>query len=157
MIDLETLSGLDELATAQAAAEGIADRGQEVASLVRRAAASAVIRQAVTGRFWREVPVAGVVNGVLVEGYIDLVYEVDGGLGIVDYKTDSVSRSRVQERMQQYEVQGETYRILLEEVSQLPVGQVTFVFAGLEGLEATVSATTELRQRVLTSLAHPAA
>jgi ATP-dependent exoDNAse (exonuclease V) beta subunit len=152
VIDLEHLTELEELATAHAAAEGIGDRGQDVATLVRSAAGSAVVRQAVSGRFWREVPVAGLVRGVLIEGYIDLVYETDGGLGIVDYKTDSVSESGVEERMQQYEVQGATYRILLEEVSRLPVTQVTFVFAALDGLEAAVSPDAAVEEQVLIRL-----
>jgi ATP-dependent exoDNAse (exonuclease V) beta subunit len=152
VIDLANLTGVNELAAAHAAAEGIGGRGQEVVTLVRSAADSPVVRQAVSGRFWREVPVAGVVQGALVEGYIDLVYEDDGGLGIIDYKTDSVSERQAHERMHQYEIQGETYRMLLEEITGLPVTHVTFVFAALGGFEANVWANAVLKERVLGAL-----
>jgi len=53
--------------------------------------ASDVVKQAVaTGRYHREVYVAAPEGPVLVEGFIDLVFETDEGLVVVDYKTDGV-------------------------------------------------------------------
>jgi ATP-dependent helicase/nuclease subunit A len=63
-----------------------------VARLVRAACDSEPVRRAATARHWREVPLGAPFGGVLLEGFVDLLYELpDGRLVIVDYKTDSVS------------------------------------------------------------------
>jgi len=152
VMDLMTLANLDDLSRAQAAAEGIERRWSDVATLVRSAAESDVVRRAVSGRFWREVPVAVLIEGSVLEGYVDLIYELDDGLGIVDYKTDSVAASEVAERMEQYQVQGEAYRIALEQATRLKVEAVTFVFAALGGHEAAVATSPELTDRALIGL-----
>ncbi len=41
-------------------------------------------------RAWRELPLAFPEEGHLVEGTVDLVFEEDGQLVIVDYKTDRI-------------------------------------------------------------------
>jgi ATP-dependent helicase/nuclease subunit A len=150
--DLHALSNLEQLSRAQAAAEGIEHRWQEVATLARRAAQSDAVRRAVSGPFWREVPVAVTLEGIILEGYVDLVYETPGGLGIVDYKTDSVSPAEADKRMDQYRIQGEAYRVALQIATGLDVPEVTFVFASLPGHEVTVRTSEELRDQVLNRL-----
>ncbi|MBM4420740.1 MAG: hypothetical protein FJ034_03970, partial [Chloroflexi bacterium] len=90
-IDLATGAGLEETARAQAAAEGVPQRAQEVARLARVTLSSDAVRAAVgSGRHWREVYVGALADGVLVEGFIDLLYETPDGLVVVDYKTDAL-------------------------------------------------------------------
>ncbi len=40
---------------------------------------------------WRETYVGSIVDDVLVEGYVDLLFRDDDGLVIVDYKTDAAT------------------------------------------------------------------
>jgi ATP-dependent helicase/nuclease subunit A len=152
VIDLVSLAKLDDLSRAQAAAEGIERRWEDVARLVRSAAESGVVRRAASGRFWREVPVAVMIEGSVLEGYVDLIYELDGGLGIVDYKTDSVTAAEADRRMQAYRVQGEAYRLAVEQATGQEVKDVTFVFASLAGREVAVPAQEQLREQLLTGL-----
>ncbi len=130
VIDLATRAGLDDLARAQAAAEGIPEQAAEVARLVRAACDSEPLRRASTARHWREVPLGAPVGGVLLEGFVDLLYELpDGRLAIVDYKTDSVQGAEVDRRMERYRLQGGVYGLLVGEVTRRDVARIEFVFA----------------------------
>jgi len=74
------------LASAVGLGEGAADAA---AGLVARGLATDVMRRAASAeRHWKEVPVVTRVDDGLVEGTIDLLFEDDGGLVIVDYKTN---------------------------------------------------------------------
>ena len=91
-IDLTNGDGVVETSRAQAAAEGIPHRAEEVARLARVAVESATVRRAVaSSKYWREVPVAVPVGQGVLEGFIDLAFEENGGLVLVDYKTDAIA------------------------------------------------------------------
>ncbi|MGH2798862.1 MAG: PD-(D/E)XK nuclease family protein, partial [Thermoleophilaceae bacterium] len=149
-VDLATLGGLDGLARAQADAEGIPHRALEVARLVRRACESEPVRRAVaSGRYWREVPLGAKVDGTVLEGFVDLLYEEDGGLSVVDYKTDQLSAPEVEARLAEYGMQGGAYAVLVEKATRRAVSGVEFVFAAagtsrrladLDSLKAQVAA-----------------
>ena len=93
-VDLATGAGIDELAAAQAAAEGVLGFEATIAALVQSALASPTVRAACREReYWRETYVAVPVEGLTLEGYVDLVYRdrpTDGALVVVDYKTDAI-------------------------------------------------------------------
>ena len=58
-VDLAAGGGLRAAARAQALAEGVPDREDEVRALAESALAAPVVRAAIeAGRWWREVPVA---------------------------------------------------------------------------------------------------
>jgi ATP-dependent helicase/nuclease subunit A len=129
-INLATLDGLDDLAGIAASVEGVPGRVSEVASLVRAAAASEPVRRALTSnRYWREVPVGAQLEGVLLEGVIDLLYEDRGKLVVVDYKTDRLSASDLEKRKLIYRLQGGGYALLVEAATKSVVEDVSFVFA----------------------------
>ena len=131
-VDLATLDGLENLARAHAAAEGVGARAGEVARLARRAAESEPVRRAVAaGRLWREVPIGAPDGDGVLEGFIDLLFETPEGFEVVDYKTDDVSAAEVQGRMERYEVQGRSYATLVEKVAGRRPSAVHFVFANL--------------------------
>ena len=132
-IDLATLGDIEVIAALAAVDEGIADRRQEVATLARRAAESAAVREAVaSARMWHEVPVGAAQHGVIVEGVIDVLYQrLDGSLGIIDYKTDQVSALEADERMVQYRSQGGAYALAAQLATGIGVSKVEFVFASL--------------------------
>jgi ATP-dependent helicase/nuclease subunit A len=130
-IDLDSGAGLDATARAQALAEGVPQREAEVRALARSVLQAPAVRNAVTGgRYWREVPVAAVVDGVTVEGFVDLLVETLEGLVVVDYKTDQVpTDADVDAAMERYRIQGAAYALALERALNAPVARCVFVFA----------------------------
>jgi ATP-dependent helicase/nuclease subunit A len=118
------------LARAQAVAEAIPDEADRVAELLRKALATdAAGRARAARRAHREVPFALAENGVILEGFIDLVLEGDdGGIEIVDWKTDSVPAGGVAGRLESYRLQAGLYVLGLEAAIGRIVQRVTYVF-----------------------------
>jgi ATP-dependent helicase/nuclease subunit A len=134
-IDLRTGEHLESLARAQALAEGVADRADEIATLVTAALAAPVVGDAIEHghRWWREVPVAAEVDGLVLEGFIDLLIETELGLVVVDYKTDQVPDAAIDDAVARYGAQGATYALALESALRRPVARCVFVFARASG------------------------
>ena len=108
----------------------MADEADRIARLVESCRTSPAVRQALTGRHWRELYVGAPIEETLVEGFIDLLYETPAGLVVVDYKTDSVrSEAQVTEAMARYRLQGAAYAVVLEAALGRPVARCVFVFA----------------------------
>jgi ATP-dependent helicase/nuclease subunit A len=131
-VDLATGADVAAAARAQALGEGVAGREQEVRDLVEAVLRAPIVRAAVERgrRYWREVPVAAEIDGLLLEGFIDLLVETDDGLVVVDYKTDRVDGDAdVDAAVQRYGVQGAAYAVALEAVLGQPVTRCVFVFA----------------------------
>ncbi len=130
-IDLETRAGLENAARAQADAEGIAGRWQEIARMVEAALESPAVREAVAGgRYWRELFVSAPIGEGGVEGFVDLLYETDDGFVVVDYKTDRApSDEDLEAALTRYTPQGATYALAIEEALGRRVGRCVFVFA----------------------------
>jgi ATP-dependent helicase/nuclease subunit A len=149
-VDLGTLDGIGAIAQAQSSAEGIVERAGEVERLARAAAASDPVKRAVaSGRYWREVPIGAVVDGVVLEGFIDLLYEDAGEPVVVDYKTDRISAGELDTRMDSYRAQGGAYAVMLREALSRPAKRVEFVFAALgQTRELADLATAEREVRV---------
>ncbi|MDE2903076.1 MAG: UvrD-helicase domain-containing protein [Chloroflexota bacterium] len=138
-IDIEAADDfqISAVATAQSAAEGLDPRySADVARLVRVALDSSSLRDAVASdRYWREVYVAAPIlddrgRAVLVEGFIDLMYQTsDGDLIVVDYKTDALPDGEaVDQALAHYEPQGATYALALEESLGRRVTACKFLF-----------------------------
>ncbi len=128
-IDLATGDGIEETSQAQAAAEGIPQRWSEVARLARVAVNSDVVRRAVAAsRSWREVPVAAPMRNGVLQGFIDLLFEEDGNLVVVDYKTDAVDTDYVDEAAARYGPQGGAYALAVQKATGKPVTEVVFLF-----------------------------
>lgn len=155
-VDLATGEGLEDLARAQATAEGVASRGADVIRLARAGLDTSVAQAAAVGRHWRELWVAAPVAGRLVEGYIDLLYEGPDGLVVVDWKTDRVeSDDDTSALLARYRLQGAGYAAAVEAVTGQPVARVVFGFLRTEGaVEADLpdlpAAIKEVRQAVAT-------
>ncbi|MDE0464292.1 MAG: UvrD-helicase domain-containing protein, partial [Caldilineaceae bacterium] len=76
VVDLRTGSDLDENVQAQAAAEGVPSRTDDIGRLVQRALDSSLVQRALASkRWWREAPVAGPVGDGIVEGFVDLLFK----------------------------------------------------------------------------------
>ncbi len=130
VVDLHTGSGLEDTANAQAAAEGVPGRANDIARLARRAIDSPLVKRALdSGRWWRETPVAGPVGDGIVEGFIDLLFEEEDGFVIVDYKTDTLgSDDEIERAMARYRLQGGGYALALSKATGATVKEVSFLF-----------------------------
>ena len=143
---------IDAFARAQAVAEAIPDRSDEVADLVRRALKSdAAGRARSAGRALREVPFALPRNGTILEGFVDLVIETESGIEIVDWKTDNVSKAEIAERLKEYELQAGLYVLGIEEATRKTVRRVTYVFVRA-GAEQSPGDPASLRASALARL-----
>ena len=128
-IDLATGEGIKETARAQAAAEGIPGRVDDVIRLSRVAVRSPVVKRAVESeRYWREVPVGVPIGDGSLQGFIDLLFETQDGLVIVDYKTDSVRADGVSAAAARYRPQAGGYALAMQGATGKPVSEVVFLF-----------------------------
>ena len=130
VVDLKTGDGLKDIASAQAAAEGLPGRANDIARLARRALESPLVHRALeSGRWWRETPVAGPVGDGVLEGFIDLLFEEEDGYVVVDYKTDAVRTDEdIDRAMGRYRLQGGGYALALSKATGLNVKEVSFLF-----------------------------
>jgi ATP-dependent exoDNAse (exonuclease V) beta subunit len=133
-VDLATGDGVDGAAAAQAAAEGIPDRAGDVARAVRNALRSPAAQEAAGRRSWREVYVAADLDGTVLEGFVDLLYEAPEGLVVVDWKTDAVrTAADLDAAVARYRAQAAAYAVALERTLQRPVVRCELVFTAGDG------------------------
>jgi len=129
-VPLDDLSDLPAIATSAAAERGLADRAAEVERLCRAVLASDVLQRARRSRtVLREVAFVVPSSSGTVEGRIDLLFEEDGGLVVVDFKTDDVQRVRLAERTALHRAQALVYAWAARAATALPVHEVVFVYA----------------------------
>jgi ATP-dependent exoDNAse (exonuclease V) beta subunit len=116
-------------------AHGVGAPASQVARFVEAVLGSQPVRRAlVARRRWREVPVGCVIDGVVLEGRIDLLYEdSDGSLTIVEFKTDLIAPAEAPARAAEHRAQGGAYALALERATGRPVGAIEIVFAALDG------------------------
>jgi ATP-dependent exoDNAse (exonuclease V) beta subunit len=130
-----TVDQLEALAEQQAHVEAIPDLAGTVAALARSALDAPCVRSAhAASRSWRELYVAAPLGDRAVEGYVDLLYETDNGLVLVDYKTDGVaSEADIDAKVDQYRLQLATYAVALETTTGLEVVDARLVFCNVRG------------------------
>ncbi len=134
VIDLArwTPESVQATAAAQATAESLnVTQSREVNRLVSVALRSETVAEAREARqYWRELYVAVEVDGVLLDGYIDLLFETpDGELVVVDYKTDALQAGEaIAAAVQRYRLQVAAYALAIEEALQRPVSRCILLF-----------------------------
>lgn len=126
-VPLDTGDGLEALAAAQAQAEDIPDAADEIAAAVRSGLYSPLLRRVATRPNWRETYVGTVIDGTVVEGYVDLLYRDEDGLVIVDYKTDVAIEP---EALAAYATQVGIYARAVEDAVGEPVVRGVLLFLG---------------------------
>jgi ATP-dependent helicase/nuclease subunit A len=120
---------IDAVARAQAVAEAIPAEASAIKDLIRQALSMEVSARArAARRVSREVPFALMRDGVTIEGFLDLVLELDEGLEIVDWKTDAIPLEGVADRLEAYRLQAGLYVLAIEEATHKPVQRVTYAF-----------------------------
>ena len=119
---------LDSVVAAHSTAENVPQFHDEILKMVRIALRSEVVQEAADSRHHKELYVAAPIGdgpGFLLEGYLDLVFERDDGLVIVDYKTDShtadTSASSEAHRRETYFNQLAAYAAALKAVTSKPI------------------------------------
>jgi hypothetical protein len=136
LVEIDRGGAVVESATQAAIEAGAGVHFREVLRLVRAVRNSPEYRCAVeSARRWFEVPVGAEIDGVLLDGRIDLLWELaDGTLGIVDVKTDQVDLADAQSRAEFYRSQVGAYALAVEAVTRRKVSRVEILFAALGGL-----------------------
>jgi ATP-dependent exoDNAse (exonuclease V) beta subunit len=128
-VDLATGDGLVEACAAQAAAEGVLGRENVIEALCRSALSSAVVQRAASCKHWREVYVGVPYDDGVLEGFIDLLYEDDDGLVIVDYKTDSWRNSGdLDAKVKRYRIQLQAYATAVRDAVGRDVARALLLF-----------------------------
>jgi len=130
---------------AELVARVAADEGVGAAEVMAAASAAlcspAAVAAAAARRSWREAFVAAEIEGIVVEGFIDLLWEDDAGLHVADWKTDRfASADDRRARAGRYALQLATYAVALEHVAGRPVVELILVFCGSgESIQEVVS------------------
>jgi len=109
-------------------AEGAA-RAAEAAT--RALALPVMTRARRASRIWRELGVWFPDGADLVEGKVDLVFEEDGGLVVVDYKTDHLSAEQARDQAAHHAPQLQLYGRGLARATGMPVRERLVLFTAL--------------------------
>lgn len=125
LLDFDQLDELGGLVRAQAELEGVLDISDQVEAAVRTALGAPTLQDARRKPFWRELYLASTIDGVLCEGYIDLLVEDETGFAVIDYKTDAVEDAA--ELIERYRLQAATYALLVEATLSKPVTRCVFI------------------------------
>ena len=154
-VDLDDPHDLAELALVESEREGCFEAVDRVKELARRALDTpAVAAAAKSSLCWRELPVSIPIGDGVLDGVLDLAYETDSSLVVVDYKTDSVSGDDIAPAAARYRLQAGAYSLALSTVLGRPVDRFVLVFVAhpdgpveveVDDLDAAVA---EARQQV---------
>jgi hypothetical protein len=106
----------------------------EVCSLVEKALRSDTVKDAARSRHcMREVPFSIHLDGSILEGSIDMIFEKDGEFIAVDYKTDNVKEAEaIEERMKKYEIQAAIYSYAFSIIHGIEPKEIRFIFLNAE-------------------------
>ena len=86
-------------------------------------------RRGVWAHYWREAHIAAPIGDGVLEGFIDLLFEEDGELVVVDYKTDAIDEDSAKYiANSRYREQAGSYALITEKVTQKRVKDVVFLF-----------------------------
>ena len=143
--DLTALVALAEQAVADAAlpATAVADVCASAASVLAAPTVQAALGSA---RHWREMSVyaplvAGVTDAPVLEGFVDLLAEIDGELVLVDYKTDRVEHRLLDAHVERYTPQLAAYAAAIEVATGRVVDRAVLVFSGVVGAGGAIERT----------------
>ncbi len=129
-IDLANPTDIRERSERAATAAGVDNDAPEIASRVRFALKSPIVRHAATTTHHKELPVVVPWGEGLLEGYIDLLVAEGDGYVIVDYKTDALGaagQDGLDALAKRYEAQAAAYAEAVEAVTRRPVRSARFV------------------------------
>ena len=153
--DIERLESLREEGVAFASALELKEEDVDYAmELIRESMETGRIlaRAAAASRRRRELPFTFELEGRVIRGFIDLVFEEGGKLVVVDFKTDNVAAGEAEDKASHYENQGVAYVMGLEAATGLEAGELVFSFLR-PGVDVSCPVDDVLRQRVREAVA----
>ena len=132
-IPLDDAAGAEAMAASLAPQFGLSpERAAQATEHVRRVIQLPVMRRArAAERLWRELSLWFPEGDQLLEGKIDLVFEEDGQLVVIDYKTDAISEAQVLQQAGHHARQLQLYGRGLTQASGLKVRERLVVFTEL--------------------------
>lgn len=112
--------------------EGLADIALERAvEMVNKALETNLLQRALKAKaLQKEYPIVMEENGAIISGRVDLAFVEDGGIVVVDYKTDEVATEEEAKRRVKdvYITQGEIYSKIIKKATKIPIKEVYFLF-----------------------------
>lgn len=151
---------------AMATENDVAQHAESVVKSVKLALASDLLHEASSsGGVWREIFVSSAVDDLVIGGTVDLLFERDDGLVVVDYKTELLQDVTAEARaLSRYRWQLLTYATALQQTLMRDVVEATLLFIAPSQSSATAvsipnlsEAMGEYRDRVGALAAGPAA
>jgi len=139
------------LANTCARNHGASGSEREVLRRVEAALTSRTVTEAARGRFWQEVFVsAPLPDGLVLEGFIDLLYETpQGRLVVVDFKTDAVrDGATVEQKTTHYRLQGATYAWCAQQATGKAVDRIVFLYLSRDGATEDVIDGADLAKAI---------
>jgi len=129
-LDFEEPEGAHAIARALARRTGLgADFADAAAALAAGAVETDIIRRArESSRAEREVPFSLALDGGILEGKIDLLFEEEDGWVIVDYKTDVLDGRSADDVAEIYFEQALAYARAVTAILPKPAGEVVLLF-----------------------------
>jgi ATP-dependent helicase/nuclease subunit A len=128
-LDLSRAENLEELCRTQTLEYSIPGLREKLGAMVRRCLGHPLMERVKKAkRLFREVPFSVYLDGTLVEGKIDLLFQEESGWVIVDYKTDDVSGEILEQRFHSYREQGQWYARAVREAAGCEAKEIAFFF-----------------------------
>jgi ATP-dependent helicase/nuclease subunit A len=128
-LDLSAADNLKVLCQMETLEHSIPGSAEKLEAMVRQCVGHPLMdRVRRARRVYREAPFSVSLDGNLVEGKIDLLFEEKSGWVIVDYKTDDVSGQALEQRFQSYREQGLWYARAVREAAGCEAKEVAFFF-----------------------------
>ncbi len=101
---------------------------EELNRMVEDTVNSSLIQRACKSKFYREVPFTVEMDGWILEGLVDILFEEPEGVVIVDYKTDEVTGSELEVRFQTYRLQALFYALAVHTATGKNIQEVNIYF-----------------------------
>jgi ATP-dependent helicase/nuclease subunit A len=83
-------------------------------------------------RVLREVPFCVTLDGKLVEGFMDVVFEENGNWHVADYKSDAITPAQLEQRVEFYRGQMQTYAAAFQQVTGQTFSEKLLYFLALD-------------------------
>jgi ATP-dependent helicase/nuclease subunit A len=142
LVNLRDPHDLQTVVSSVCTVAGLEEHADEIRQMAEACLGSEALARALQAEeIWREVPYTLLVEGGYATGRIDLVFRDNGGLVVLDWKSDSVSASQTAAAADLHRTQASDYVRALETATQIPVKEIVFVFARAGGVAGTLART----------------
>jgi ATP-dependent helicase/nuclease subunit A len=129
LIDLRDPRDVEKTVSSVCALAGLGGHEDQLVELVLACLSSPVVgRLRASARSWTEVPYTTRIAEGYATGRIDVVFEEEGDLVVVDWKSDAVAPRGVDAAGESHRAQGEAYVRALEAATGRTVREVVWVF-----------------------------